>query len=182
MGAQEALDQRDRGRAVDIVVAEHRDGSAARMAAAKRSAARSMSCSRAGSGNSVRSDGSRWRAACVRLGAARGEHAAEQLGQAVRLGDGRGGERAAGIEPLDPAIAARRALHAEHGRRAIAFRYMSYLRAAVTLRIHSLTISDASVRLIRRRLAAQSNLPMSGCSVLIQRTVLGRGAHDHGCG
>ena len=50
------------------------------------------------------------------LGAARREHAAEQLGEPVGLRDGRGDEGACGIEPLDPAKAARRALHAEQRR------------------------------------------------------------------
>ena len=72
-----------------------------------------MSCKRAGSGSSVLSDGSRKRETVCGIGAARGQHAAEQLRQAMRLGDGRGNEGAAGIEPLDPAEAARRALHAE---------------------------------------------------------------------
>ena len=49
----------------------------------------------------------------VRLRTARGEHASEQLGQAVRLGDRGGGKRARRIETLDPAIAARGALDAE---------------------------------------------------------------------
>jgi hypothetical protein len=118
MGAQEALDERDRGRAVDIVVAEHgnrlvspdgRSEALGRLLHVLE--ARGVGQKRAERGVEIAGGG-------VGLHAARGKHAAEQFGQTVRLRNGRGSKRAARIEALDPAVEARGTLDAEKRRRA----------------------------------------------------------------
>jgi len=55
----------------------------------------------------------------MRFGPARGEDPAKQFREALSLGDRRGDMAAAGIETLDPAVAACRTLYAEQGLRAI---------------------------------------------------------------
>ena len=68
-----------------------------------------------GRAGDVLSDGSRKRESVAAIGAARGKQPPEQLRQTMGLGDGAAMCGAAGIEPLGPAQAARRPLHAEKG-------------------------------------------------------------------
>ena len=124
VGAQEALDQRDRSRTIDIVIAEYGDllpradgGGKARGRLLHVLQARRIGEQRAERWIEIAGRG-------VGLGAARGKHAAEQLGQGIGLGNGGGGQRAGMIEALDPAIAARRAFHAKD--RACSLRYREF--------------------------------------------------------
>ena len=113
MRAQETLDQRHRSRAVDVVVAEYGDRLACPDGGGE-AIGRSLHVLQARRVGQQRLE--RWIEEAgdrLRIGAARGQHAAEQFRQAMRLGDGRGNVGAAGIEPLGPAEAARRALNAE---------------------------------------------------------------------
>ena len=116
MGAEIALDQSDGGRAVDVVVAEGGNllPSDNRVPEARGSTLHVLEARRV------------WQERAERwieiagdsgdLGAARGKHAPQQLGERVGLGDRCGDESPRGIEPLDPAIAPRRALDAEERR------------------------------------------------------------------
>ena len=113
MGAQEALDQRHRGRAVDIVIAEH-GHLLAGLDGGGKARGRLLHVPEAGRVGQQRLErGVEIAGGGMGLGAARGQHAAEQLRQAVRLRYGRSHQRAARIETLDPAKPARGLLHAE---------------------------------------------------------------------
>jgi hypothetical protein len=113
VGAEVALDQSDRGRPVDIVVAERRNllpypdrGGKARGSALHVLEARRVRQERAKRWIEIAGSGRR-------LSATRGKHAPQQLGKRVGLGDCGGDVSARGVEPLDPAVAPRRALDAK---------------------------------------------------------------------
>ena len=122
MRAKKALDQSDRSRTVDIIVAEHGDrlscpdggckalGRLLHVLQACRIRQQRLE-------RRIEKAGDR-----LRIGAARSQHTAEQLRQAMCLGDGGGDMRAAGIQPLGPTETARRAVHAEQRGESLVFR------------------------------------------------------------
>ena len=104
---EEALHERGRAGAVDVVVAEHGDGLVAHDRIGEARRALVHVAHRAGVGHQrldgrVERDGH-----LVEADAARGQHAAQQLRQAVALADGDGGLGGRGIEPVAPDEAAR---------------------------------------------------------------------------
>ena len=113
MGAQEALDQGGRGRAVHVVITEHGDrlSSPDRVCEPLGGARHVLQAAGIGQQGPQR----RIEIALHRLqvGPAGGKHAAEQIRQSVSLGDGGCGHGPPWNEALDPAAAARRAFHAE---------------------------------------------------------------------
>ena len=126
VGAQIALDQGDRSRAIDIVVAEQGDPLPCRdcRGEAHRRPLHVLKSRR------VRQQRAERRVEIVRhgadLGATRREHAPEQLRKSVDLRDRAREMGARRLKPLNPAIAARRTLDAKQGRRRVAVRWVIF--------------------------------------------------------
>ena len=112
---EEALQERGRAGAVDVVVAEHGDGLPAHDRIGQPRRALVHVAHGAGIGHQRLEGGVERHRHLVEADAARGEHPAQQLRQAVTLADGDGGLGGRGIEPLAPGKAARGHPHAEEG-------------------------------------------------------------------
>src|ERR1041385_416951 len=113
MAAQIALDQGDRGRTVDVVVAEY-GNRLRRFDSGGKSLGRLLHVLEAARIGQKRAEGG-IEVARNRVGlcAAGGEDAPQKFRQGLRRGDARGRKVPARAEPLDPAIAARRLLYAK---------------------------------------------------------------------
>ena len=121
MGAEKAFDQGNGGSTVDVIVAEHRDRLivADRRDKARRRPFHVPQACRIG--QEIAQGRVEILVHTAWIGAARGEHAGEQLRQIVALGDGSRGEALRRFKPLDPAIAPCGTLHTEESGRGAAF-------------------------------------------------------------
>ena len=112
---QKALHERGRRGAIDVVVAEHGDGLVALDRIGEPRRALVHVAHGAGVGHQRLEGGVERDGHLVEPDAARGQHPAQQLGQAVALADGDGGLGGRGIQALAPGKAARGGRDAEEG-------------------------------------------------------------------
>ena len=111
--AQKPGQQRRRGRAIDVVVAEDRDPLAPLRRVGDALAAASISVTVCGSGISLRMVGSRKCVDRIDLDTAPGQHSRQQFRHIVALRDRKRPRRPARIEPVAPHLAGRGLRHAQ---------------------------------------------------------------------